>query len=170
MPVDTGFLVYNESTYPNLIGLFEALRVPTEPSDMSFSVSLAARSLEWSSGGLAGLLAGGSNALRPGFLSMLTDMRRFNAEAPAFLARAAAAPEDARERTLTMADFLAEGGYSAPFVNWYLVPQMAAVWSASSSDALAFPAVTFIQFCSNHSLLQVRAGIAVGSGRSMRVG
>ena len=54
-----------------------------------------------------------------------------------------------------MANFLADGGYGAPFVNWYLIPQMAAVWSASSSDALAFPAMTFIQFCSNHSLLQV---------------
>ena len=162
MPVDTGFLVYNESTYPNLCGLFDALAVPTEPSDMSFSVSLSgsggagAPRLEWSSGGLAGLLAGGSNALRPGFASMLSDMRRFNAAAPAFLERCAAAAPGAPELALTMAQFLADGRYGAPFTNWYLVPQMAAVWSGSASEVLAFPARTFIQFCTNHSLLQVR--------------
>ena len=128
---------------------------------MSFSVSLAARSFEWSSGGLSGLLGGGGNALRPAFYGMLLDVARFNAEAPAFLARVAAAPQSA-EATQSMAAFLAAHGYGEPFKNWYLVPQMAAVWSASSADALDFPAATFIQFCVNHSLLQVR-----GAGRQL---
>lgn len=78
MPVDTGFLVYNENSYPNLCGLFEELGVPTEPSDMSFSVSLAGRTFEWSSGGLNGLFATRSNAVSPSFHSMVADMLRFN--------------------------------------------------------------------------------------------
>ena len=201
MPVDTGFLVFNESTYANLCGLFEVRRllrctrappraaphpphhaaclavviarspctaqelgVDTEPSDMSFSVSLAARSFEWSSGGLSGLLGGGGNALRPAFYGMLLDVARFNAEAPAFLARVAAAPQSA-EATQSMAAFLATRGYGEPFKNWYLVPQMAAVWSASSADALDFPAATFIQFCVNHSLLQVRGAASAACAR-----
>jgi predicted NAD/FAD-binding protein len=139
---------------------------------MSFSVSLSgpggagAPRLEWSSGGLAGLLAGGSNALRPGFASMLADMRRFNTAAPAFLDRCAAAAPGAPELAQTMAQFLADGRYGAPFTNWYLVPQMAAVWSGSASEVLAFPARTFIQFCVNHSLLQVRPKTARAAGRA----
>lgn len=77
-PIDTGFLVYNENTYPNLIGLFEELNVPSEPSDMSFSVSLAGRSFEWGSDGLSGLFATRSNLLSPSFHAMIADMTRFN--------------------------------------------------------------------------------------------
>ena len=75
-PIDTGFLVFNEDTYPNLLGLFEELGVPSEPSDMSFSVSLAERSFEWSSDGLSGLLAQPGNVLSPEFRSMIADMLR----------------------------------------------------------------------------------------------
>lgn len=123
---------------------------------MSFSVSLSGRSFEWSSNGLAGLLGGGDNVLRPAFYGMLRDMLRFNADAPAFLARVAAAPDGA-EASQSMSEFLAQRGYGEAFANWYLIPQLAAVWSASAADALAFPAATFLRFCTNHSLLQVRA-------------
>lgn len=155
VPVDCGFLVFNENTYPNMIGLFEELDVPTEPSDMSFAVSLNNRSFEWSSTGLKGLKG---NATNGQFWSMMQDMLRFNKEAPAYLERCKAAaavdPEDPL-LSLTMGEFLAAGGYSAAFKNYYLLPQMAAVWSASSSEVLKFPAQTFITFSVNHSLLQI---------------
>ena len=141
-----------ENTYPNLLGLFAELGVPTEPSNMSFAVSLSGRSFEWGSEGLGALLATRSNWLSADFRAMLRDLARFNAQAPAFLERARADPAAA---ALTMAQFLEEGGYCAPFRDWYLVPQMAAVWSASAGEVLAFPATTFIQFCVNHSLVQL---------------
>ena len=81
VPVDTGFIVYNEATYPNLTALFAHLGVPTKPSDMSFAVSLDGGNLEYSGSGLAGLFAQKSNLFRPRFWSMLTDIRRFYREA-----------------------------------------------------------------------------------------
>ena len=78
VPIDTGFLVYNENTYPNLIGLFEELGVPTEPSNMSFAVSVANRTQEWSSNGLNALFATRSNLVSPAFYGMVADIVRFN--------------------------------------------------------------------------------------------
>ena len=153
-PIDTGFLVFNEDTYPNLLGLFEELGVPTEPSDMSFSVSLAGRSFEWSSNGLSGLLAQPSNAFSPDFRAMLSDMARFNAEAPAFLAELEGGGGGPALASTTLRKFLDKGGYSTAFRNRYLLPQVAAVWSASGKDALDFPARTLLRFMANHSLLQ----------------
>jgi predicted NAD/FAD-binding protein/cyclopropane fatty-acyl-phospholipid synthase-like methyltransferase len=153
-PIDTGFLVFNEDTYPNLLGLFEELGVPSEPSDMSFSVSLAARSFEWSSDGLSGLLAQPGNALSPEFRSMLSDMMRFNKEAPEFLAAMEEEGEGGPLASRTLGEFLDAGGFGAPFRRRYLLPQVAAVWSASGAEALAFPARTLLRFMVNHSLLQ----------------
>ena len=151
-PVDTGFLVYNEETYPNLCGLFAELGVPTEPSDMSFGVSLAARTFEWSSNGLGGLFAQPLNAFSPSFRAMLSDISRFNAEAPKLVERARAeGPGGAAER-VTMREFLDDGKYSGSFRASYLIPQVAAVWSAAAADVLDFPALTLIQFMMNHSL------------------
>ena len=154
-PVDTGFLVFNENSYPNLLGLFAELGVATEPSDMSFAVSLARRAQEWGSDGLRALFATPSNLLSSDFRAMLRDLLRFNAAAPAFLARVRAEGAGGPAARTTMAQFLDEGAYGARFRDWYLVPQMAAVWSASAGEVLAFPAATFIQFCVNHSLVQL---------------
>jgi predicted NAD/FAD-binding protein len=133
----------------------QELGVHTEPSDMSFAVSLAGRTFEWSSGGLAALFGSRGNVTNPSFYSMLADMTRFNKEAPQYLERCKAAPDDPAS-ALSMEEYLRANGFGAPFRNWYLIPQIAAVWSASSADVLRFPARTFIQFCVNHSLLQVR--------------
>ena len=126
----------------------------TEPSDMSFSVSLSGRSFEWGSNGLSGLFAQPSNLLSPAFHSMLTDMARFNAEVPAFLASVQAEGEGGASAALTMRQFLDAGRYGDPFRKYYLLPQVAAVWSASGASALDFPARTLCQFFVNHSLLQ----------------
>jgi uncharacterized protein len=161
-PIDCGFLVFNENTYPNMIGMFEELNVPTEPSDMSFAVSLSPKTeggdkFEWSSTSLKGLFGSKGNATSGDFYSMLSDMLRFNKEAPLYLEKCKAASPDDPINSLTMGEFLSSGGYSASFKNNYLLPQMAAVWSASSSEVLKFPARTFITFSVNHSLLQVSA-------------
>jgi len=136
--------------------------VHTEPSDMSFAVSLAGRTFEWSSGGLAALFGSRGNVTNPAFYSMLADMTRFNKEAPQYLERCKTAPDDPSS-ALSMDEYLRANGFGAPFRNWYLIPQIAAVWSASSADVLRFPARTFIQFCVNHSLLQVRDAGAASS-------
>ena len=151
-PIDTGFLVFNENTYPNLLGLFAELGVPTEPSNMSFAVSLAERAFEWGSEGLGALFATRANLVSAEFRAMLRDLLRFNAEAPAFLARVRGG--DKHAAAMSMAQFLEEGDYGTPFRDWYLVPQMAAVWSAAADEVLAFPATTFLQFSVNHSLTQ----------------
>jgi predicted NAD/FAD-binding protein len=152
--VDTGFLVFNERTYPKLIALFAELNVQTAPSDMSFSVKLplsasaGARVLEWAGSNFNTLFAQRSNLLRPGFLRMVADIVRFNRQASA-LALAGAMP------ALSLGDFLDQHGYSAQFRAWYLLPMAACIWSCPSDQMLAFPVATFIGFCHNHGLLQV---------------
>jgi len=148
--VDTGFLVFNERTYPALIALFSELGVDTAPSDMSFSVRLplGGRTLEWAGSNLATVFAQRANLLRPRFWRMLRDILRFNAQAAA-MARAGALPD------LPLGDFLDRHGYSAQFRDWYLLPMAACIWSCPASQMLAFPASTFIRFCHNHGLLQV---------------
>ncbi len=145
VPVDTGFIVYNEQTYPKLTRLFAELDVPTEDSDMSFSVSLGQGSFEYK-GDLPGLLAQPSNLARPRFWRMLRDLARFYREAPRLLTQEA-------ESEVSLAAFLEAGGYSDDFVNDHLLPMGAAIWSTSLADMRSFPARTFVQFCQNHGLL-----------------
>jgi predicted NAD/FAD-binding protein len=147
--VDTGFLVYNERTYPRLVELFRELDVRTVASDMSFSCRIDAAGLEWSGSNLAALFAQPRNALRPAFWRMLRDVLRFNREASAL----------AREEgpwQASLGDFLERGGYSRAFRDWYLVPMAAAIWSSPRRDVLAFPVSSFVAFCRNHGLLQLR--------------
>ena len=152
--VDTGFLVFNDRTYPNLIALFAELGVDTAPSDMSFSVKLplgqqpGARMLEWAGANLDTVFAQRANLLRPRFLRMVKDILRFNKQATA-LALAGQIP------ALPLREFLDKHGYSPQFRAWYLLPMAACIWSCPSDQMLAFPAATFIQFCHNHGLLQV---------------
>ncbi|MES2535689.1 MAG: FAD-dependent oxidoreductase [Pseudomonadota bacterium] len=152
--VDTGFLVFNHRTYPNLVRLFDELQVETAATDMSFSVKMPVRGLfgerclEWAGASLDTVFAQRRNLANPGFLRMLRDILRFNRQATA-LASAAALPH------LTLGDFLRQHGYSAQFRDWYLLPMAGCIWSCPTDQMLAFPLSTFVRFCHNHGLLQV---------------
>lgn len=147
-PVDTGFLVFNERTYPNLIALFDELKVDAHESDMSFSVSLGGGRLEWAGTNLNTLFAQRRNALSPSFLGMLRDIVRFNRLADRYL-------QEATKIGYCVGDLLHEGRYGESFRNHYLLPMAAAIWSCATADVLRFPAATFLRFCINHALLQV---------------
>lgn len=154
--VDTGFLVYNERTYPRLIALFQELGVLTVPSDMSFSVQVprAGRApLEWSGTNLSTVFAQRSNLLRPAFWSMLRDLMRFNKVATR-LARSQAGA-DTGEMLQPLGDFLDQQGFGAPFRDWYLLPMLGCIWSCPTDQMLRFPTATLVRFCHNHGLLQV---------------
>lgn len=147
-PVDTGFLVFNRRTYPNLCALFDHLGIAPAASEMSFSVSLLDRDLEWAGTSLATLFGQRRNALRPAFLRMLADILRFNRAASA-LARAERPGEQ------TLGEFLDRGRYGRAFRDWYLLPMAAAIWSCPPRSMLGYPAATFARFCHNHALLQI---------------
>jgi len=145
-PVDTGFLVFNHRTYPNLVRLFDELGVPTAKSEMSFSVSLGGE-IEWAGTNLATVFAQPTNLLRPRFIAMLRDIVRFN--------RAATAAALAADDPISLGDVLSRDRYSDTFRDWYLLPMAAAIWSCPTSAMLAYPFTTFARFCHNHGLLQV---------------
>lgn len=148
VPVDTGFLVYNEPTYPLLSRLFTHLGVPTEASSMSFSASIAEGALEYGGGSVAALLAQRGNLLRPAFLRMLLDIRRFNQAGLRHLQ----APPDGDE---TIGQFLTQHGFGRGLADWYLLPMAAAIWSAPVASMLDYPARSFLSFFANHGLLSV---------------
>lgn len=152
-PVDTGFLVFNERTYPNLIALLAELGVATAKSDMSFAVSLplgdGGRRLEWAGTDLNGVFAQRRNLFSPRFLRMLRDILRFNAQAT----RIAQGEEAAG--SISLGAFLEARNYSEPFCRWYLLPMAAAIWSCPMATMLEYPLATFVRFCHNHGLLQV---------------
>jgi len=148
--VDTGFLVFNHRTYPNLVKLFEELDVPTTATDMSFSVSLTDRRLEWAGGDLNTVFTQRRNLLRPAFLRMLADILRFNRTTTA-LALAGKEVQLAEP----VSGFLEREKFSTAFRDWYLLPMIGAIWSCPTSQMMAFPIGTLIRFCHNHGLLQV---------------
>lgn len=147
-PVDTGFLVHNDRTYPNLVRLFPLLKVATHPSEMTFSVSLPAADVEWAGSDLTTLFAQIRNLWRPAFWRMVGDILRFNRDAGQLLAETAANGE-------TLGQLLARHHYSREFRDWYLYPMGAAIWSSPLKDMQLFPAETFLRFCLNHGLLQI---------------
>jgi uncharacterized protein len=147
-PVDTGFLVFNRRTYPNLCALFAHLGVESVASDMSFAVSFLDRDLEWAGTNLATVFGQRRNLLRPRFWGMLADIVRFNREATAIAL--GGMPGDH-----TLGDFLDRGRYGRAFRDWYLLPMAAAIWSCPTRAMLDYPVATFARFCHNHSLLQV---------------
>jgi uncharacterized protein len=153
-PVDTGFLVFNERTYPNLIALLAELDVPTAKTDMSFSVSIGAGNFEWCGSDLASVFAQPSNALSPSFWSMLVDILRFNRQATALALAQAAGGSDGDGAT-PLGEWLERNRYGRPFRDLYLLPMAAAIWSCPIGRMLAFPVCTFASFCHNHGLLQV---------------
>ncbi len=157
--VDTGFLVFNERTYPQLIGLFAQLGVPTAKSDMSFSVQVPRDAtglsglrpgLEWCGSSLDTVFAQRRNLVSPAFWRMLGEILRFNR-----LSTAMAQRGDERELTQPIGDFLAEQGFGAAFQEGYLLPMVACIWSCPVQQMMRFPMATLIRFCHNHGLLQV---------------
>ena len=146
--VDTGFLVFNERTYPQLIGLFATLGVDTAPSDMSFSVQSPATGWEWCGSDLNGVFAQRGNLVSPRFWSMLADIVRFNRLTTAL------AHEDG-EGDEAIGDFLARHRFGAPFRDGYFLPMIGCIWSCPTDQMLRFPIGTMIRFCHNHGLIQL---------------
>jgi len=148
--LDTGFLVHNDRTYPNLVRLFGELGVTTRESDMSFAVSCRRSGLEYSSRGANGFFAQRRNLIRPSHLSLLGEIVRFNREAPGLLD----SPDAERH---TLGDFLESRRFSEGFTHRYLFPMASAIWSASLGAIRSFPALTLIRFFDNHGLLSLSA-------------
>ena len=150
-PVDTGFLVHNDLTYPNLIQLFKHLNVDVHASDMSFGVSLADPDMEWAGTDLSTVFAQRRNLIRPKFLGMLRDILRFNKNAQRYLTET-----QSSSREMSLEQLLDQEGFGQTMRDWYLLPMAAAIWSAPVKDILEFPAVNFLTFCLNHRLLQIQ--------------
>jgi len=148
VPVDTGFIVHNNRTYPNLIRLFRELGVATQDSDMSFSVSCGNTGLEYSSRGANGFFAQRKNLLRLAHFGLFKEILRFNRQAPKLLA----APDP---ESISLGEYLERGRYTSTFRDFYLYPMASAVWSTSLAKMSEFPAATLIRFFDNHGMLSL---------------
>ena len=146
--IDTGFIVYNERTYPNFTKILDDLGVATKPTEMSFSVSCDRTGLEYNGTSLNGIFAQRRNLLRPSFLQLLRDVLRFNREGKFDYENV---PE-----AQTVGEYLAEKGYSQQFSQHYLLPMGAAIWSCPYDDFAHFPIRFILQFYVNHGLLELR--------------
>lgn len=157
--VDTGFLVLNERTYPNLLALLAALEVPIAKSEMSFSVQVpgagpGGSALEWSGSDLSSVFSQRRNLANPRFLRMLADIVRFNR----VVTRLAVRGEDLRPdspQLQPLGDFLRAQRFSDEFRDWYFLPMMGCIWSCPTDQMLAFPVATMVRFCHNHGLTQI---------------
>jgi predicted NAD/FAD-binding protein len=147
LAIDTGFIVFNDATYPNFIALLDELGVASQPSDMGFSVSSADDGIEYNGSSLNRLFAQRSNLLKPSFFRMLADVMRFNREAPAVL--------DSDGPELTLGEYLERNRYSKNFVDHYVVPMGSAIWSATAKRMRGMPVKFFVRFFQNHGLLSV---------------
>ena len=145
LPVDVGFIVFNERNYPNLVALFDHLGVATGPSDMSFAVSLDDGRFEYGSS-FRGYLGQRRNLMRPSFLRMTHDILRFNRLAPRLL-------EKCEDLDFTIGDFVVDAGLGQAFRDRYLMPMASCIWSTPLGRMLDYPAQTFVRFFSNHGLL-----------------
>jgi uncharacterized protein len=146
-PVDTGFIVYNDRNYPNLVALFEHLKVPTKASEMSFAVSVNDGALEYGTTTFGQLIAQKRNLVRPRFWSMLNDLLRFYREAPSF--------RETGDSIASLGDYLDRGRYGRAFQDDHLLPMAAAIWSTPAGQVRDYPAAAMIRFCDNHGLLKV---------------
>ena len=145
--IDTGFIVYNDWTYPNFIEMLDTLGVETQSSDMSFSVHDEASGLEYNGTSLNSLFAQRRNLFRPSFIGMIRDILRFNQEAPALL--------DEHQADMPFGEYLKLNGYGEKFIAHYVIPMGSAIWSASPDQMFEFPAKFFIRFFHNHGMLSV---------------
>lgn len=145
VPVDTGFIVYNERNYPNLSRLFAHTSTPTEASDMSFAVSVGAGSFEYK-GSPMGLLAQPTNLLTSEYRVMVRDVLRFNREAVSLLTSGA---------EISIGDYLRQHSYAESFIGDFLLPMIGCIWSSKLDEMLSYPATTLVRFLDNHGLLSV---------------
>ncbi len=148
IPVDTGFIVHNDRTYPNFCRLMAELGVETQPSDMSFAVTGHDGAFEYSSRGLGGFFAQRRNYFSRDHYTLLREIMRFNRAAPKLL-------DDPSAEGMTLAEFLDHGAYAPVFVDRYLIPMAGAVWSMAPEAMPMFPAVTLIRFMQNHGMLGI---------------
>jgi predicted NAD/FAD-binding protein len=147
--IDTGFIVYNDWTYPNFIRLMDELGVKSKPTEMSFSVKSAISGLEYGGNNLNTLFAQRKNLFKPSYLKMLLDIMRFNKQALADLDN-----ENIRSEE-TLGEYLQKNNYGDNFIRDYLIPMGSAIWSSSTEDMLNFPLLFFVRFFKNHGLLSV---------------
>jgi predicted NAD/FAD-binding protein len=145
--IDTGFIVFNDWTYPNFVRLLDELGVATQPTSMSFSVSCELDGLEYNGTSLTGLFADRRNLVRPKFYRLLADIVRFGRDARAYLATG--------DRSATLGEFLAQRRYSAELATHYVVPMTAAIWSAAPGSVLDMPAEFLLRFFLNHGMLSI---------------
>ncbi len=148
-PVDTGFLVHNDRTYPNLIDFFNELKIETSPSEMSFSVMRKSDGITWAGSNLLTIFAQYRNLFSLRFHKFLMEVIRFNKFSKEYLSECEGKLE------LTLEDLLLEKKYSKDFKKWYLLPMGGCIWSCPKNQLLKFPAFTFLKFCLNHGLLQI---------------
>ena len=148
-PVDTGFLVCNDHTYPNILKLFDELGVELVPSDMSFAVRADRDGIEWSGSNFASLFAQPSNALKPKFLRFLADIMRFNRVSTAMVL-------ESRVPHMSVREFLAKERFSQALFDWYIWPMVGSIWSTPRGDVLDFELPMLLRFCHNHGLLRVQ--------------
>jgi uncharacterized protein len=146
IPVDTGFIVYNDMTYPNLTALFEYLNVPTAASNMGFGVSLNRGAYEYSGAGISHLFGGLANLANPDHWRMMRDLVRFF--------RTASRQGGSLADDITLGDFVKRGGYSTAFIDLHLLPVAGAIWSSTPNQMLDYPARSFLTFFENHGLLK----------------
>lgn len=149
LAIDTGFIVFNDWTYPNFIALLDELGVESQPTDMSFAVKCEKTGLEYNGGSLNQMFVQRSNLLKPRFYKMILDILRFNKEAPKLL-------ETTDEETETVAQYVKSNGYGNEFVNNYLLPMGAAIWSCPVETFGQFPIRFIAEFYHNHGLLNIR--------------
>ncbi|MFK4073865.1 NAD(P)/FAD-dependent oxidoreductase [Ectopseudomonas khazarica] len=147
--IDTGFIVFNDWTYPNFIRLLGQVGVEFKPTEMSFSVSDPSSGVEYNGHDLNSLFAQRSNLWSPAFWGMLRDILRFNRQSLDDLA------SDRIDADTTLGQYLQRNGYGRRFIEHYIVPMGSAIWSMSLADMLGFPLQFFVRFCKNHGLLSV---------------
>ena len=144
--IDTGFIVFNDRTYPNFMQLLDALKVPWQPSNMSFSVRCEKTGLEYNGTNLNALFAQRRNFFKPSFYGMIRNIMRFNKISPALLNA---------ENEITLGAYLAQHNFGEAFINQYIVPMGAAIWSTDAAQMMQFPARFFVRFFHHHGFLTV---------------
>jgi predicted NAD/FAD-binding protein len=146
--IDTGFIVFNDWTYPNFIALLEEIGAAALPTEMSFSSRCEASGIEYNGASLNKLFSQRRNLLRPAFHAMIRDILRFNRESRELINHG--------DEGLTLGSYLAENNYGRMFVNNYIIPMGAAIWSTDPQQMLDFPACHFVRFFANHGLLNIK--------------